>query len=64
MSEFEQQESRSSVEITTTAKGEALVKIKIYSGSDDAAEVDNVRTVAVNTYLATREALAGKVALA
>lgn len=56
-------ESRSSVKVTTTAKGEALVEVKAYSNDTDLAAV---REAAVTAYLETRQALAdsGSVVLA
>lgn len=56
-------ESRSSVKVTTTAKGEALVEVKAYSNDTD---LDTVRDAAVKAFLETRQALAdsGNVVLA
>ena len=50
-SEFAQ-EARSSVKISTTAKGEATVEVKVYVGEDDET-LNTARTQAIREYLAT-----------
>jgi len=53
----ERLEQRSSVKISTTAKGEPQVEVKIYDGSDS-AEIERIRGLAVSTYIETRRAIA------
>ena len=52
-----QVEQRSSVKISTNAKQEAQVEVKIYDGADP-VDVDRIRELAVSTYKAAREAVA------
>lgn len=49
------QEQRSSVKISTTAKGEAQVEVKAYT--HDLATLDAAREKAVEVYNATRQAV-------
>lgn len=49
--ELPQVEQRSSVEISTTAKGDAVVKVKAYT--NDLAILDNARVAAVAAYKQT-----------
>jgi hypothetical protein len=48
MSEF-LQEAKSSVKISTTAKGDPVVEVKVYSGTED-AELDATRRLAIKVY--------------
>ncbi len=43
-------ESRSSVEISTTAAGKPLVKVKVYAATTDLEAVDAAAMKAVKTY--------------
>ena len=43
-------ESRSSVEISTTAAGKPLVKVKVYAASIDLEAVDAAALKAISTY--------------
>jgi hypothetical protein len=43
-------ESRSSVEISTTAAGKPLVKVKVYAASTEISAVDEAAMKAVQTY--------------
>lgn len=49
-------EQRSSVKISTTAKGDAQVEVKVYDGAE-LTELDRIRAIAVSTYNATRTAV-------
>lgn len=51
-----QLESRSSVKIGMTAKGEATVEVKVYVGDDEAA-LTAARELAVKTYRETATAV-------
>lgn len=55
MSDFGDQplEQKSSVKITCNAKGEAQPEIKVYEGTD-AAELERIRNLAVQTYNETQ----------
>lgn len=43
-------ESRSSVEISTTAAGKPLVKVKVYAASTDVDAIDAAALKAISTY--------------
>lgn len=47
-----QVEQRSSVKISTTAKGDAQPEVKVYEGTT-LAQMDTLRAIAVATYRAT-----------
>lgn len=50
------QEAKSSIKISCNAKGEAQPEVKIVEGAD-AAEIERIRVLAVNTYNATARAV-------
>lgn len=52
-----QVEQKSSIKISTNAKQEAQVEVKIYDGTDE-TELTRIRELAVNAYKSTREAVA------
>lgn len=51
-------EQRSSVKISTTAKGDPQVEVKVVDGTPE-AEILRLEQVAVNTYKRVREAVTG-----
>lgn len=51
-----QQEAKSSVKISMTAKGDATVEVKVYDGSA-ADEIERIRQLAVKTYNDTARAV-------
>lgn len=52
-----QVEQRSSIKISTNAKQEAQVEVKLYDGADE-TEITRLRTLAVEAYRETRSAVA------
>jgi hypothetical protein len=52
----EQVEQRSSVKISTTAKGDAVPEVKVYEGTTR-EQMDTIRAVAIATYNATLAAV-------
>jgi hypothetical protein len=50
-------EQRSSVKISTTAKGDPQVEVKIYDGTSE-PDVTKIRELAVDAYKAARQAVA------
>ena len=48
MSEF-LQEAKSSVKISTTAKGDPVVEVKVYSGTEE-PDLDETRRLAIKVY--------------
>jgi len=50
-------ESRSSVEIGTNAKGEPVIKVKVYAATTELEAADAAATKAVQVYLDTKENL-------
>ena len=58
LNEHRELEAKSSVKITCNAKGDAQPEVKIYEGCDP-GEVERIRVIAVEAYLATQREVRG-----
>lgn len=60
-SEHAPTESKSSITVATTAKGDPTIGVKIYDGADP-AEIERLRDLAVDTYRQLHADLFGRAA--